>query len=529
MLLLQDMSYMQPNGELLFSDIHFTLHKNDKIAITGHNGSGKSVLLKLMAGDLPCTTGYYSAVHKPYYVPQLFDDYNELTLVQALQIDLKIKALEEISKGNASVEHFETLQEDWTLEERCKQAFAYWKLQDLSLHQKIKDLSGGQKTRVFLAGIRIHQAKIVLLDEPSNHLDRTGRALLCAELLSAKCSMVVVSHDRVLLDLLEPVYELSKKGLKLYGGNYSFYTAQKKVESDALQRDLQSREKAFRHAKETERTAMERQQKQNARGKKKQEKAGLPTIVLNGLRNKAEQSTSRLKGVQAEKVNTIASEMRQLRSAMPDQDKMKMNFDHSALHHGKALITAKKVNFTYQAKLLWKQDLNFQIRSGERLVIEGLNGSGKTTLVRIILAQLQPSKGAIERQDFSSVYIDQDYTLIDPKLNVYDLVREFNSSGLQEHELKIRLNRFLFSKNDWDKSCALLSGGEKMRLILCALTIARQAPDMIVLDEPTNNLDIQSIEILTRAIQDYQGTLLLISHDEYFLKEINAVRLMDLS
>jgi len=149
-------------------------------------------------------------------------------------------------------------------------------------------------------------------------------------------------------------------------------------------------------------------------------------------------------------------------------------------------------------------------------------------LIKILLGQLTPSQGQVERQHFSAIYLDQEYSLIDLQLSVYEQAQYYNSASLPEHEIKIRLNRFLFGKDDWDKPCRLLSGGEKMRLILCCLTIKQQAPDLIVLDEPTNNLDIQNIRILTRAIQHYKGTLLVISHDEMFQDDIGIDRTISL-
>jgi ATPase subunit of ABC transporter with duplicated ATPase domains len=142
----------------------------------------------------------------------------------------------------------------------------------------------------------------------------------------------------------------------------------------------------------------------------------------------------------------------------------------------------------------------------------------------VILGKLEPALGDIDLANVKAMYIDQDYSLIDNDLSVYEQAQQYNSGKFLEHDIKVRLNRFLFTKEHWEKPCAALSGGEKMRLMLCALTIADQAPDIIVLDEPTNNLDIQNIEILTAAINEYSGTLLVVSHDEYFLKEINVER-----
>jgi ATPase subunit of ABC transporter with duplicated ATPase domains len=519
MLILQNISYTHPNKNLLFDTINLTVNQQEKIALIGNNGSGKSTLLKIIAAELQPLDGVLNTLAEAYYVPQIFGQYNQLTIGQALKVEDKLNALQEILNGNTSGENFNVLNDDWAIEDRCNEALKYWQLDNLDLSQKMETLSGGQKTKVFLAGISIHQPELVLLDEPSNHLDVSSRQLLYEFIQNTKSTLIVVSHDRKLLNLLNTVCELSKHGIKVYGGNYEFYTEQKQLENNALNQDLQSKEKALRKAKEKERETAERQQKLDSRGKAKQEKAGISRIMMNTLRNNAENSTSKMKGVHAEKIGGISQELQELRSALPEIDKMKFGFDNSALHKGKILFKATEINFRYNNKFLWKDNLTFQITSGERLVLKGLNGSGKTTLIKIILGKLVPQIGAIYKAENKSVYIDQDYSLIDNQLKVYEQAQQFNTTALQEHEIKIRLNRFLFTKDDWDKSCSALSGGEKMRLMLCCLTIGNQSPDIIILDEPTNNLDIQNIEILTAAINEYEGTLIVVSHDETFLEQ----------
>lgn len=526
MLILQRITYTHPNREPLFADINFTVNRYDKIALVGNNGAGKSTLLKIMAGSLLPSGGVIKANAQPYYVPQLFDEFNDFSIAQALGIDGKSGALRDILNGNMTDANLALLDDDWAIEERCKEAFGHWEIEGLDLTQKICTLSGGQKTKVFLAGIAIHNTGMVLLDEPSNHLDAPARQKLYNYIKQTTDTVVVVSHDRALLNLLNTVYELDKRGLTAYGGNYDFYAAQKMVERDALKEDLKNKEKAHRKAKETEREAIERKQKLDAKGKKKQEKAGMPTILMNTLRNNAEKSAARMKGVHAEKVNTMAKELGALRKELPGAEEMKMNFDDSALHTGKLLVMGKDVNFGYGDRLLWNEPLNFEIRSGDRVAVKGGNGSGKTTLIKIILGELQPVAGTVERVNVRAIYIDQDYLMVNNALSVYEQAQRFNTDALQEHEIKIRLTRFLFTMPYWDKQCKVLSGGEKMRLILCCLMISNKAPDMIVLDEPTNNLDIQNIEILTSAINEYRGTLIVISHDGYFLQQIHADRVI---
>lgn len=524
MLFLQGVTYAHPNRDVLFSDINLTVNKQDKIALIGNNGAGKSTLLGILAGKLKPTSGVAGADSKPYFVPQLFGQYNEQTVAEALGIHDKLLALKEILDGHLTDINLELLDDDWAIEERCQEAFAHWQLDGIGLSQPMATLSGGQKTKVFLAGIMIHEPDVVLLDEPSNHLDAHGRALLYDYIRSTGHTLVVVSHDRTLLNLLDTVCELGKRGLTVYGGNYDFYAEQKAIENEALALDVKAKEKALRKAREVERESIERQQKLDARGKKKQEKAGLPTIVQNAFRNNAERSTARMKGIHAEKVGGIAQELSHLRGELPAADKMKIDFDNSSLHKGKILVTAHRANFAYGDQFIWNKNLDFQIISGERIAIKGANGSGKTTLIRMLLGELFPAAGTVERAAFKSVYIDQDYSLIDNTLTVYEQAQKFNSGALQEHDIKIRLNRFLFTKEYWDKRCANLSGGEKMRLMLCSLAVATQAPDMMILDEPTNNLDIQNVGILTDAINEYRGTLLVVSHDAHFLREIDVER-----
>ena len=522
MLTLQNISYTHPNKDLLFSDINLTVNNHEKTALIGNNGVGKSTLLKIVAGELQPSNGQTTVDAQPYYVPQIFGQFNLMTIAQALRIEDKLNALKEILNGNTSEENFNLLNDDWTIEDRCNEALNYWQLNDLDLWQKMETLSGGQKTKVFLAGISIHQPELILLDEPSNHLDISGRQLLYDFIQSTQSTLIIISHDRKLLNLLNSVCELSKHGIKVYGGNYDFYKKQKQIENNSLSQDIQSKEKALRKAKEKERDTIERQQKLDSHGKGKQEKSGVARIMMNTLRNNAENSTSKLKSVHAEKIGGLSQDLQELRSSLPDIDKMKFGFDNSALHKGKILFTATDINFGYENKLLWKSDLTFQITSGERIALKGKNGSGKTTLIKFILGDIEPQTGKIYRADNKSVYIDQDYSLLDNQLKVYEQAQQFNTSALQEHEVKIRLNRFLFTKYDWDKPCIALSGGERMRLLLCCLTINRQSPDIIILDEPTNNLDIQNVEILTTAINEYQGTLIVVSHDETFLEQIKV-------
>lgn len=529
-IIIKQLSYLHSNRELLFNHISLSLAPGEKAALIGNNGSGKSTLLQLLTGNCSAAEGEIICSEKPYLIPQHLGQYNRMNIAEALNINGKIDALHKIIGGDASVENFNLLNEDWTIEERAREALDFWKLEHLDLSTNLSSLSGGEKTKVFLAGIAIHAPEIILMDEPSNHLDYSSRKQLYDFIANSRASMLIVSHDRSLLNLLDTTLELLPDGIREYGGNYEFYKEEKAKENNALLNKIQEKEKALKMAKKTAREAMERQMKHNVRGEKQSAKKGIPRIAMGGLKDHAEKSTSRLKGIHADKTQAIAEDLGKVRSQLSIAKDMKLNFENANLHSGKILVDAKKINFQYPGRpSLWKEALDFQIRSGERIAITGANGSGKTTLIGLITDKLQATEGRIVRADFESVYIDQEYSLLNNQYTIYRQVEEFNSKKLLEHELKTLLNRFLFPKESWEKKVDQLSGGEKMRLLLCCLQIQNKAPDLFILDEPTNNLDIQSLEILTSTLQTYQGSLLLISHDHYFSSEVGIGKSIDLS
>ena len=543
---IQQISYIHPDKEVLFSDLNFAISKGQKLGLVGNNGCGKSTLLQIIAGQLSPSSGVIVRPDDLYYIPQHFGQYDSLTIAQALQIERKQQALHAILAGDVSNENFTILNDDWNIEERSIAALDLWGLGQFTLSYPMNLLSGGEKTRVFLAGMDIHHPSVILMDEPTNHLDSSGRQRLYDWVEKYRSTLLVVSHDRTLLNLLPEICELKKHQINYYGGNYEFYKEQKTLMQEALQQRIEEKEKALRIARKVARETAERRDKQNVRGEKSNIRKGVPRIVLNALQGKSEKSTSKLTGVHQEKAEKLTNERNQLRGSLSPTAALKTDFNSSSLHTGKILVTAKEINSSDTGYLpnpnsndiqensiskqqLWQAPVSFQLKSGDRLRIEGANGSGKTTLLKLITGQLQPQEGTLTRTDFSYVYLNQEYSIIDDRNSILEQAYAFNSRNLPEHEIKIILNRYLFPASEWDKSCRKLSGGEKMRLAFCCLMISNNTPDMFILDEPTNNLDIQSIEIITATIKNYAGTVIAISHDNYFIQEIGVEQCILLS
>lgn len=553
---IQQISYIHPDKEVLFSDLNFAISKGQKLGLVGNNGCGKSTLLQIIAGQLSPSSGVIVRPDDLYYIPQHFGQYDSLTIAQALRIERKQQALHAILSGDASNENFVVLDDDWNIEERSIAALDLWGLGQFTLSDPMNLLSGGEKTRVFLAGMDIHRPPVILMDEPTNHLDSSGRQRLYDWVEKCRSTLLIVSHDRTLLNLLPEICELEKHQINYYGGNYEFYKEQKTLMQEALQQRIEEKEKALRIARKVARETAERRDKQNVRGEKNHIKKGVPRIVLNALQGKSEKSTSKLNSTHQEKAEKLTDERNQLRSSLSPTATLKTDFNSSSLHTGKILVTAKEINFGYhpnsinshiqmnnEANLadtgnhpspdsndiqdnsdfkqqLWQTPISFQLKSGDRLRIEGANGSGKTTLLKLITGQLRPQEGNLTRMEFTYVYLNQEYSIIDNRNSILEQAYAFNNRNLPEHEIKTILNRYLFPASEWDKSCRKLSGGEKMRLAFCCLMISNNTPDMFILDEPTNNLDIQSIEIITATIKNYTGTVIVISHDDYFIQEI---------
>ncbi|WP_219226011.1 ABC-F family ATP-binding cassette domain-containing protein [Pedobacter antarcticus] len=527
-LIIKSLTYIHPDNEELFRGLSMAIPDGEKASLVGINGMGKSTLLQMVAGLKQQTSGEIHTSEKPWYVPQHLGDYDHVSLVQALAVDKKLNALHAILAGDADTQNFTALDDDWEIDKKVEMALKKWGLDHVGPEQKLGSLSGGQKTKVFLAAIDLHHPQIILLDEPSNHLDAQTRNKLYELIKQIKATVLVVSHDKALLNMMDKTLEMNQKGIEVFGGNYEFYRQLKQEKVSALQAQLNDQAKTLKQTEKKARDMAYLRQKQEYRGKRAGQSNSLPRIIAGGLKSKSERSTAKVMNTQNEKISGLQDTIQETKSRIQQYQTLKIDIRSSGLHHGKLLVDLEKINFGYRTPLL-QLPLSFQLRSGDRVHVKGNNGSGKTTLLMIITGQLEPLSGNCMRSDFSYLYLDQDYALIKPDLSIYDQVQQYNALGLQEHEIKALLVHSQFDGENFDRKCRGLSGGEKMKLSLCCLSVSNQTVDILILDEPTNNLDVQSLEVLTSAIKNYQGTLVVISHDAYFTTEIGISRQINLS
>ncbi|WP_295989294.1 ABC-F family ATP-binding cassette domain-containing protein [uncultured Alistipes sp.] len=521
-------SYRHSHRPTLFENVTFIVADGAKVSLIGPNGAGKSTLLQLLAGRLTPATGSIVTSSHPYFIPQqtVPDGRNVAGLLGAAD---KLRALRAIYAGSVDPADFETLDDDWTIEERCRAALDEWGLRRVGPDTPAAAQGGGERTKAMLAGWSLHDPEIVLLDEPTNHLDRTARTQLYDHIGRTHATLVVVSHDIALLDLLHTTCELTAAGIRRYGGNYDFYRARRDTEEQALTDRIEAEQSALRAARKQAQEVRERQERRAAQGERSKSNAGQARILVNARGAQAQNSAARLRDRHAAIIDRTTERLAELRARQERRSELKIDFDDAALHTGKQLIRAEGLNYGYaDGTPLWSRPIDLEIRSGDRVHVAGDNGSGKTTLVRRLLGELAPTAGRVTRSPFTSVYLDQEYRALDTSVSVLEMAERHNTHHLADHEIKIRLDRALFPHTTWDNPCRTLSGGERMRLMLCCLMLSNHVPDLFVLDEPTNNLDIGSLAILTDTLRNYRGTLLVVSHDDRFVREIGATHTVEL-
>lgn len=527
-IVVHNLGYSHPDGEKLFSSVSFFIEEGEKVALIGPNGSGKSTLFKILTNQIQPGEGEFSIGEGLFYLPQQSNGNDNRTVAEVLGVSRKLSALQAILKGSIDEKHYQDLDEDWDIENRIRRHLEQWKMDSIALHRTMDSLSGGEKTKIALTRITLENPKILLLDEPSNHLDLESRLMLYQFIKESTATLLVISHDRALLNQLEVMLELTPNGIERYGGNYDFYKDQRHIREEAFHSELNEQEKNIKQSLQRAQQLTEQRQKRESRGRKQTEKGGLPRIIAGGLAGKAQQTTSRMKAQQEGKIEQLKNQLTEVNQRLRESIPLKIQFSPSDVHRGKILVQADEINVEYDTVPLWREPLTFRIEAGDRVHLLGANGRGKTTLIQLMQSALQVSTGSLFLADFTSLYIDQEYSLLEDEKTLIEQMQIFNDKALSEHELYTLLHRHQFPAVLWNKRCKQLSGGEKMKLLLCCMSLRNNTPDLLLLDEPTNNIDVESQEILAKVLKEYKGTLVVVSHDAYFVEQIQLDKPMTL-
>ena len=492
----------QFGANTLFKNVNFSIDANARIGLIGPNGVGKTTLLKIMTGEEEATHGEFT-INKNIAVGYIAQEnalgesktiWEEMLSVFAPLINMSQKIADLQKKMAASPQNAELLKQydqlqfdfeqqgGYTYQADIKSILNGFNFPEATWHKKIGSLSGGEKTRLAFVKLLLRKPPLLLLDEPTNYLDLDTLDWLENYLKSYTGAILVVSHDQYFLDnLATQIFELQFGKLTVFKGNYSAYVAERQLRN-------QQQEEAY--------------EKQQEKIKKDEE-----FIQKNIVRAKTtKRAQSRRK--QLEKMDRI--------TPPKHKNKVRINFT-SERPSGKEVLILRNLTIGYPGKTM-VHDISLQINKGDRVAVIGQNGIGKSTLLKTIMKKLKPQNGAIKYGAALDVgYYDQELQLLDPIKTVIDTVWDRHKT-MPERDVRSILASFLFTAKDIDKTVGQLSGGQKARLTLTVLSLEHN--NFLLMDEPTNHLDLEAKEVLEKALQNFDGTLLFVSHDRYFINQL---------
>ncbi|MES5818107.1 ABC-F family ATP-binding cassette domain-containing protein [Streptomyces sp. RG80] len=489
-----------------------------RTGLVGVNGSGKSTLLRLIAGELTPTDGAVRVTGEVGYLPQNVTLDTGLRVDEALGIAARRAALHAIEAGDVAEEHFETLGDDWDVEERALATLGELGLGDIGLDRTIGEVSGGESVLLRLAALLLRRPDVLLLDEPTNNLDLYARRRLYAAVASWPGVMVVVSHDRELLDLVDQIADLRGGEVTWYGGNFSAYEEALATEQEAAERMVRVAEADLKKQKRELVDAQVKLARRKRYGQKMWDQKREPKIVMGARKRAAQESAGKHRIMHEERLAEAKERLGDAVEAVRDDDEIRVDLPYTAVPPGREVLTLMDLEPAYGARV----GGGFDLRGPERVALVGRNGAGKTTLLRTIAGQLAPVAGEATAH-VPMRFLPQRLDVLDDELSVAENVARF-APGATNNRIRARLARFLFRGARADQKAATLSGGERFRAALAALMLAEPAPQLLMLDEPTNNLDMASVRQLTTALDSYEGALIVASHDLPFLESIGITR-----
>ncbi|MFJ4777018.1 ABC-F family ATP-binding cassette domain-containing protein [Streptomyces sp. NPDC088762] len=510
------LSFDWPDGTPVFDGLHLAVGPG-RTGLIGRNGCGKSTLLKLIAGQLTPSDGQLSMAGTVGHLPQNITLDTALRVDEALGIHTTRAALHAIEAGEATEANFAAVGDDWDVEERALATLDQLGLARIGLDRTVGEVSGGEGVLLRLAALLLARPDVLLLDEPTNNLDLRARGRLYAAVESWTGVMVVVSHDRELLERVDQIADLRDGEVRWYGGNFTDYEQMLAAEQEAAERMVRVAEADVQRQKRELADAQVKLARRKRYGQKMYENKREPKIVMGARKRAAQESAGKHRTMHAEKLAQAKERLDQAVEAVRDDDTIRIELPATRVPPGRRVLTLSDLRLVHGAGVRGE----WELRGPERIALVGRNGSGKTTLLRTIAGLVAPESGAAVTH-VAARYLPQRLDVLDDSRSVVENVARFAPQATN-NVIRARLAHFLFRGARADRPAGTLSGGERFRAALAAL-LAEPAPQLLMLDEPTNNLDLASVGQLTDALDAYEGALVVASHDMPFLESIGVTR-----
>ncbi|MEO1082751.1 MAG: ABC-F family ATP-binding cassette domain-containing protein, partial [Acidobacteriota bacterium] len=521
----RDLAWETPSGDVVFDGVSFALGR-EKTGLVGANGAGKTTLARLLVGDLEPTRGTVRRSGRVGYLPQGASA-TEGRVADVLGVAPQLAALAAIEAGGLDDMLFECVGEDWDVEARARGVLDRLGVGALTLEIPVARLSGGEAMRVAVAGCFLDAPDLLVLDEPTNHLDAAARRSLRDALGHFGGGLVVISHDRALLRAMERTLELSSRGLRTYGGNYDHYLEQVELEEEAARRHVDAATQRLGQQRRAAQAAVDRQARRARSGRESAQRRGLSKLEVNAAKRRSERTSGKLGAVHGDRVAEAREAVAAAKSTLRDQVDVHFELPATSVPASKTVVEAIGVQVNFGEGPLWEEPLDLRIVGPERVALVGANGAGKSTLARVLIGDLEPSLGAVRLGERRVAWLDQRASMLDGERPLLEGLLAAQPR-LEAQDVYWGLDRFGLGRGAAGRRPATLSGGERIRAALVGLFATPSPPRFLVLDEPTNNLDLQTVEVLEQALRHYRGALLVISHDADFLGAVKTGRRVEL-